>query len=350
MIDRIRIWIVVVTCWACGWCAPALSAEQVRIVVHDSAQIDHPLVHLADIATIETIPHKTLDSSAKVADSSADLLRSLAELDLVEFTSPSQIITFQRQQLAIRIRIAGIDLADVDIRGPHETQIRFVHPLTEERIFAAAREAIASHAGVPATRITWEPNGSVVVPHDFPWNQPVTLRANLPTPIQAVRTRVHVGIYQGEQLIRIIPITGTPKLMQSSLVATQHLVAGESITRRNSEVREVAAPLPADAELRNASKADPLDLLGAHVIRPVPTGQVITPNNTNTGTAASTLKIAARDRVRLIAEGKGLTVTVNDAEALEKASVGDTIRVRNPQSGRIVLGRVSPTGDVIVRY
>jgi hypothetical protein len=56
--------------------------------------------------------------------------------------------------------------------------------------------------------------------------------------------------------------------------------------------------------------------------------------------------IRPRDVVRLSVRGQGLTVSIPAAEALQSGRVGDSIRVRNPRSGRIVAGRVVSAGEV----
>jgi len=58
--------------------------------------------------------------------------------------------------------------------------------------------------------------------------------------------------------------------------------------------------------------------------------------------------VRSRDRLKLTAKRGGLRVTVADAEALENGRVGDSLRIRNPRSRKIVVARlVSPTEAVI---
>lgn len=56
--------------------------------------------------------------------------------------------------------------------------------------------------------------------------------------------------------------------------------------------------------------------------------------------------VRPRDSVRLIVRGTGLRVSIPAAEALQSGRVGDTIRVKNPRSGRVVAGRITSAGEV----
>ena len=52
------------------------------------------------------------------------------------------------------------------------------------------------------------------------------------------------------------------------------------------------------------------------------------------------------DFVRVVARGHGLTVSLRACESLENGREGETIRLRNPSSKKVVTGRVVAAGEV----
>lgn len=332
----------------CGTCCIAAPGPCVRIVLRESAEVRDKIVHLQDIATIEPANQAT----SKVPNSLevAELIATLADLDITEFRTPRQPISLQRQQIIIRAKLAGIDLRDIEWRGAHHTRITFGSPITEQSVIDRVRDALAEYLGISAAEIEFQTNGKIAIPADLPWDESLELRPHMPTPMNLEKPRMTISVCQGAQTLRSISIAGTAKLVRHALVATKRIEAGAAIQKRNSEIREVTLPLNAEAIGLMHEHEAPLDYLGTYAIKPIDIGQVIHRGNTNVTADSKLLTIAARDRVRLVAQRNGLTVTLSDAEALEKGSVGDTIRVRNPQSGRIVAGRISPSGDILINF
>jgi flagella basal body P-ring formation protein FlgA len=94
----------------------------------------------------------------------------------------------------------------------------------------------------------------------------------------------------------------------------------------------------------------PADVVGYKVIQVVRRGQALTNAVVRSAEAVALDEIVVKKRtlVRLVARRRNLTVTIPQAEALDDGRVGDTIRVRNPQSDRVVSGKVVDSGTVNV--
>src|SRR5690606_36135569 len=103
---------------------------------------------------------------------------------------------------------------------------------------------------------------------------------------------------------------------------------------------------------RRQNLLQPQSLAKWRVRRPIQAGETITLSDLTpiTEDEEEPLVIQSRDVVQLVARGKGIRATVPAAEALDSGRVGDTIRVRNIHSGRIVVGEVISAEEVQVKF
>ena len=91
------------------------------------------------------------------------------------------------------------------------------------------------------------------------------------------------------------------------------------------------------------------DVVGHKAKRNMPAQQIIRSGDVDLSSLAeNAILIKPRDVVRMIARKRGLTVVVPAGEALQQGRLGEMIRVRNPQSRKIVIGRVLSSGEVEV--
>ena len=122
-----------------------------------------------------------------------------------------------------------------------------------------------------------------------------------------------------------------------AVVARRPLVPGQAIAPDAIEIREVdwaATPRP--------PIADPGELAGKELLRPVPAGRPIQADHLRT---APTVRLG--DAVPLTLTGSGFTIRVL-ATALGSGADGQRISVRTP-TGKVVNGRIEGTGVVLAR-
>ena len=92
------------------------------------------------------------------------------------------------------------------------------------------------------------------------------------------------------------------------------------------------------------------DVSGLSPRRTIRPGEILTLSDfpEQPGRGASEQLIRSRDAVRIVGRRKALKFVVPAAEALQSGRLGQLIRVRNLQSNRIVVGRVTGRGEVEV--
>ncbi len=125
------------------------------------------------------------------------------------------------------------------------------------------------------------------------------------------------------------------KLVRPVVVTARPLARGQRLDRDDLtlEPRDVS-DVGADAV------ASPEQVLGYVVTRPVPAGRTLS------GAVLQAPVLVERGRrVRMAVEGSGINITMSGL-ALESGAVGETVRVRNPASGRVVEGVVVGAGQV----
>ena len=123
-------------------------------------------------------------------------------------------------------------------------------------------------------------------------------------------------------------------LRQRVVVAEHPLTARTPLTRDDLLVEErflaeVAERIPVD------------ELIDRVTRRSLAPGEIVTTQNLNSIRPQRSEPLLRRgDYVHMVARVRGLNVTLTNAEVLQAGDVGEMIRVRNTDSGRIIVGRI----------
>jgi len=119
------------------------------------------------------------------------------------------------------------------------------------------------------------------------------------------------------------------KLMQPVVVALRPLARGQQLERSDLglDKRDVGT-------LRSGALQDPEQVLGYVLKRAVPAGHTL-----DLRLLEAPRLVERGRRVRLIIAGQGINITMSGT-ALEDGALGETVRVRNPASRRVVEGIV----------
>ncbi|WP_237156996.1 flagellar basal body P-ring formation chaperone FlgA [Photobacterium rosenbergii] len=120
------------------------------------------------------------------------------------------------------------------------------------------------------------------------------------------------------------------------VVAKTPLPRGTVISAADIDVEQVEL-----RRQRGASFANPEQLIGSKVKRPVRLGEIIL--------ASDICLVCRNDAVLIKAGNDGLSI-ITEGKALSDGSLGEQIRVQNNRSKKVVTGIVSAVGEVTVRY
>ncbi|WP_114417407.1 flagellar basal body P-ring formation chaperone FlgA [Marinospirillum perlucidum] len=162
-------------------------------------------------------------------------------------------------------------------------------------------------------------------PLDFELHSNQELRGR--TPIKVICDQANWFIY----------ITADIQVMAQVVVAANHLARGSLVTgpQIRLEERDIS-------RLRYDYFTDPQAVIGMEVKRRIQAGSILTGRQLNI-----TQAVNAGDEVIIQARSSSLTIRIT-GEALEGGRIGDQIRVRNLQSGRIIRARILARGLVEV--
>lgn len=259
-----------------------------------------------------------------------------ARLDLADVPRSGQTVTVTREQLAYRLRLAGLDAARFRMEGAARASVTAGRcQVTGDEIVAAAKQFLVA-------RLPWYPQDVTVelaqpaqpVVEVAGSRDQVRLDPELPSTGNLLgRVAVNVIVTAHGERLRQVPVYFDVKLFQQVAVAVRRIEPGEALGVQNLRfermaVEGFAAPLTA---------AD--DLTGRRAKRALPAGQVIAAADAEVPAAQAPVLVKARELVRVMTRVGPLTLTVL-GEAQQDGREGQIIRVRNTDSGRVVQGRV----------
>ena len=327
----------------------AIASGQTAVVrLRTTATPPNSLVLLGDIADITS--------------SDPAFAQRLAKIDLVE-TGTTQLSTIiPRKQIAIRLRIEGIPPSSFQLVGATDVSV--------------TPTGLATNFVQPAAGIEPAPAPSLTLEQRIldAMNQQLTLRLQQPAktitprliqPLPKLPGRSNKTIDQVEVVLGQPSIGGTyrPRVYlrhMGELLATWNIPIEVTQTRTVVEATRVipagAALTPDNTREIRRDVLDASQLIAANDVSGMVASQLIQPGDPirfrQLRAAPQTQNVAIRrsERVQLIARRGNLRVTINNGEAMHDAAIGETLRVRNPSSRSVIVGRVVNGNQVEVLY
>lgn len=197
-----------------------------------------------------------------------------------------------------------------------------------EAVEALIRQAVAERLGAPAE--------VDVIALGLP-DEPVAFREARPDPIARLGKPVRFAL--------VGPDGRSVYVMAELRVVTDHVVVRQAVGRghivgaadveavRQELVGTPLRPLPTAAEVS-----------GARALRPLEAGQIV-----QTGFVVVPRPVEAGDRVTVVAIAGAVRVTASFIAA-DGGEIGDVVRVSNPETRRVIKGRIVGKGRIEVMY
>ncbi len=294
----------------------AAPASGLTIELHD-AEVSGRMVRLGDIAVFGGVTHAEADSLAAS----------------IVGCAPAAGMTRPVPAETIRMAVLRHGYLPQEIRfnGAPTVQVtRLARTIDPERV---AGEVLASLKPLVPADVTLTVQRVSAI-------QPLPL-GELTFEVQAPRTMERTFIAPvlvtagGERVM--VSVTCKAARFGRVLQAARRLERGVTVQEGDLEVRT--------ADLFEAPRgaiSDPVEAVGCVVVRAIAPGTVLT--------AASVERpalVARGDRVVVTARIPGIEVSMTGT-ALEPGRMGEIIRIRNQASGRMVTGRVTGAGEVMI--
>jgi flagella basal body P-ring formation protein FlgA len=320
----------------CGLAAAMLRAEDpagglLYVELRGSADVSNRLVRVGDVADI--------------SGGTPGLRSQASGLDLLELSTIESTDEVTAARVTARLLIAGFAPDQFEVDGAECAQIAWrPDQSAEERVLAAIRRGVEERLYVPADEVA--PELSQPLPAALIQLIDRTPDARLDARFGAVptggRTRVDVWVTTPGNETNVTGITVEIRFRQivpvvAESVSARQVITADSVSFTEREVSQLGSVLPAE------------QVVGMAARRNLAPGDVIVSRDlTEPKEADAPVLIKARDLVRLTARKGNLVLTVPAAEALQSGREGEFIRVRNPSSGKVILGRVVAAGEVEV--
>lgn len=309
---------------------PSKASGELLIRLERNPAVATRKVRLTDIATIMA----TSRNAAVLA----------GRLEIGEIDPQSTSATISQTYLQIRLTLAGWKPNEIRIDGPDEIIVVLNEPapLTDADVEQAALKTMQEILGVDSDELRVTLSSGVM--ERLPKNVRTQggLRVEVTPPVQVKLGTVSLGVrlLDGDNVILSRPATFD--------VLRRHRVAIARVSmQRESKIGA------SDIQFENrylpeaADEPELEDVVGRSVRTGINTGEIISLKNLvrPLPTVQATV-IKRRQRVKVTAIAGALRVTLREAEALEDGKIGDFIKLRNLQSGREIVGRVTRSGHV----
>jgi len=297
----------------------------------------------------------TLGDVAKLSGGDSATRERIERLDVANSSTAGNTATVSKKRVCLRLLLAGYSLTDFTVTGPDEISILsgessagstgMVTSVDEATLENSIRDALAERfhlapedlevhlaaplaplpeiAGVSSRRLRIEPY--------------------LPSALRLGRTQMRVGLFVGDEFNKTINVTADIAKYQEIARAGELIMPGDPFSDQN--IKTVRQRITGYAQY-----VSPIDAIGRKAKRSIRAGEAVRVYDIDDRRDTSPILVKPRDRVHLIARKGRLTVTLTDAEVLKSGRLGEYILVKNPNSGKQVVGRVLSRSEVEVSF
>ena len=335
------------------------AARTMVVSLRSNVEVDARVIRLTDVA--------------QVTGGTTELREQVKALDLEDALRPGESLSITPTQITFRIRLAGIDLDGISIRG-NPVRVTARGTSVGSRLASLAKtseiKVNTKHASSRES-ITLE-NAVVNAAKDcvldkLPWKtDAVEIRLAQPLPRDISQVEVAsdcschaelrtAGPAVGRVQVRVIVETpNKPSLEVPVSLEVRHFDDVVLTTRTLERGRTVSA---ADVYIDRQDVTEMTDycsnvdqMIGTATKRSVRALVPLRMGDVEKLVASSeAILIKRRDRVKMTARTDAVSVTAM-GEALQDGRAGETIRLRNLDSNSIVQGRVTGTNEVEISF
>lgn len=310
----------------------AADSSAVVVTLRPRAEVADARVTVGDVAAVE--------------GGAPALRQRITLLDLADLAPDRPNTVVSREQVAYRIRLAGIDTKLFRMEGAAQADLALERcQVTGPELETAVRQAIQR-------RLPWKPEDvDIVFVKPVPKvlalagaRPDIRLEAELrPGPLPLGRVHLDLAVYLRGERRQAVPVVLDVRAYQRVAVCTRRVERGETLSEANVTLDRRAVQglssyvTPGDSLLGKRAK---------HALQP---GQVPTAHDVESAAPETPVLVKQRELVKLVAKLGPVHVSTM-AEALQEGRDGQWIRVRNVESKKVVVGRVVARATVEVDH
>lgn len=248
---------------------------------------------------------------------------------------PGQNMVIDRPTILSRLASNGIPTSMVTLSGADEISVKQqLQTVSSDELVSLAGSFLASHRPAPSIS-QWSalrrPEAFVVPGVD----KKVRFSPRLIESSAANQATVEIGVFAGDQKIGERQVTFVLKYESRQAVTKVEIPAGAVLSPENVEIQKKQSDYPEPADWKSPYGLIAKRRLGANtVLRP-----------SMMGPAESPTVIERNQNVVIRIERPGFVITAA-GKAMQDGKAGEYIKVRNADSQRIILARITTDGSV----
>ncbi|MCR9117028.1 MAG: flagellar basal body P-ring formation chaperone FlgA [bacterium] len=304
-----------------------------RVALRPYIEASNEIVRIGDVADVTAADPR--------------IEKAVANLDLADPPTMGVVRTVSREQLQVRLALAGINSDDALVSGANNVRIAYRPAgVRDQTILAAMESPVAMVLGVQQNRL--DIKLAQPLPSTLTSIEPTRLtrfEARVPPASRPGVLRVPVAVFEGERLLKMATVSVDVKVLQLVGRTTRNVKAGEAFDSTNTVWESLAVAGGWADDLANESQ-----VAGQTAGRNLTTGSMIHISDLrqapNLVEEKSPILVKSRDLVRVTARKGDLRVVLSAAQALQQGRLDDVIRIRNTATGKVISGRVVGPGQV----
>ena len=290
-------------------------------------------VHLPRAATVGD--HQLRLGQISVVRGSGALVAKAAKIGLGRLSVPGQRVVLDRPTILSRLASSGISVQQVRLTGAKAVTVRRQQKIIQADDFIAVGRAFLQKfpQAHQACEIVPVVRPQVLALAELPEDIQLTpeLVSGGPRGLAVVRVRVTVeGQDAGTR-----DISFRLRYKRRKIVAARQIAEGEALSPENVKIETQLSDQPEPAGWKPP--------YGAVAVRTLAANSEI--RRSMIGVAKSTVVVRRNETVQIRIERSGILVTAMGT-ALQEAHVGESLKVRNVDSRRVIICKVKPDGTV----
>lgn len=270
-----------------------------------------------------------LDELGIVTGTPSPLVESIKSVQVIKVPEAGRPVVINREYIGLRLKQSGIDTSGIEIIAPPRITIhREARVVNAQSIRQEVERYVKSNIGAGADKAKVEVTGidnDLMLPPGK-----VTFQVGADTPPKYWGyARVPVVLSVNDVVKKKIWAKVSVTYMEDVVVLSEPVNRGEVITEEMLTVEQRDT-----LRLKNSALRDPAEVVGKNATKNLKAGDLLSRN-------AVELPVVVKrgDRVTVVAENNGFRVSIL-AVAMESGSRGDTIKVKNLDSRKIIQAEV----------
>ncbi len=328
--DRILLLALAVT-FLGGFSGQDLTAQVSVQIRNSELRVAKSTVQLGDIATLSV--------------SSPEVAKTLQNIDVDSFNGNANEIWITKEQIRIRLLLAGFDVAASDISGPEEFKVsRIDQDDTRQIIQTLLNQQLSSQFAIPESAIQVTIDSNFKIANDSHMDFRTLKLEPLGRPdIPLGKSTLPTMIRDSQNKFQPMNVPVTVAIYRELAVAKMDIARGTVLTRENldSVRRPVSTNSTGFLTMAHA--------LGKESNADIATYELIKPNAIKSVVVKQDALIKKNSIVSAVLRSGHLTVTLKKIKALEDANLGDTIQVINMNNNERLFAKVIDTYTVELR-